>query len=96
MAKNFITSLIETQEKRDREALKRYCKEQGYPQDYKNIVLPLLNAYGWDILVKIGELEWECVKSGLIDTYKITYLNLDRLSTLVEWNGSKKRFVAVE
>lgn len=97
MAKNFFTSLIDTQEKRDREALKRYCKEQGYPQDYKNIVLPLLNAYGWEILVKIGEIEWERV--GLVyltDNYKVTYLNLDRLSTLVEWNESKQRFVAVD
>lgn len=96
MAKNLITSLIGTQEKLDREALKRYCKGQGYPQDYKNIVLPLLNAYGWELLVKMGELEWECVQSGLIDINKVTYLNLDRLSTLVEWNESKQRFVAVD
>lgn len=94
--KNFITSLLETQERKDRQALKDYCKEQGYPQDYKNIVLPLLNKHGWDILVKIGEIEWERVgEVKLIDDYKVTYLNLDRLSTLVEWNESKQRFVAV-
>ena len=93
--KTFFASLIDTQEKRDREALKRYCKEQGYPEDYKNIVLPLLNAYGWELLVKMGELEWECIQSGLIDICKVTYLNLDRLSTLVEWNEGKQRFVAV-
>lgn len=97
MKKNFFTSLVDTQEKRDREALKRYCKEQGYPQDYKNIVLPLLNAYGWEILVKIGALEMEEVGlcGLLIIINKVTYLNLDRLSTLVEWNESKQRFVAV-
>lgn len=96
MKKNFFTSSIDTQEKRDREALKRYCKEQGYPQDYKNIVLPLLNAYDWEILVKIGEIEWERVgEPKLIDDYKVTYLNLDRLSTLVEWNENKQKFVAV-
>lgn len=96
MAKNFINSMLNAQERKDRQALQDYCRKQGYPQDYKNIVLPLLNAYGWELLVKIGELEWECVQRGLIDTYKVTYLNLDRLSTLVEWNESKQKFVAVD
>ena len=95
--KTFFASLIDTQEKRDREALKRYCKEQGYPQDYENIVLPLLNAYGWELLYKIGALEMEEVGlCGLLITIsKVTYLNLDRLSTLVEWNEGKRKFVAV-
>lgn len=94
--RSFLEAIRSAHEQKDRQALKDYCKEQGYPQDYKNIVLPLLNAYGWELLVKMGELEWECVQSGLIDIYKVTYLNLDRLSTLVEWNESKQRFVAVE
>lgn len=93
--RSFIDALLSAQERKDRQALKDYCKEQGYPEDYENIVLPLLNAYDWEILVQIGDIEWERVQSGLIDTYKVTYLNLDRLSTLVEWNESKQRFVAV-
>lgn len=94
--RSFIDALLSAQERKDRQALKDYCKEQGYPEDYENIVLPLLNAYDWEILVQIGDIEWERVQSGLIDTYKVTYLNLDRLSTLVEWNESKQRFVAVD
>jgi hypothetical protein len=95
--RSFISTLLSAQEQKDRQALKDYCKEQGYPQDYENIVLPLLNAYDWEILVKIGEIEWERVgEVKLIDDYKVTYLNLDRLSTLVEWNESKQRFVAVD
>ena len=94
--KNFLEAIRSAHEQKDRQALKDYCKEQGYPQDYENIVLPLLNAYGWEILVKIGEIEWERVgEVKLIDDYKVTYLNLDRLSTLVEWNEGKQRFVAV-
>lgn len=91
---SFTTSLLDAQERKDRQALKDYCKEQGHPEDYENIVLPLLKAYDWEILVKIGEIEWERVgEPKLIDDYKVTYLNLDRLSTLVEWNGT--RYVAV-
>ena len=95
--KSFFDTIQSTQERKDRQALKDYCKEQGYPQDYENIVLPLLNAYGWEILVKIGALEMEEVGfCGLLITInKVTYLNLDRLSTLVEWNESKQKFVAV-
>ena len=93
--RSFIDALRSAQERKDRQALKDYCKEQGHPEDYENIVLPLLNAYDWEILVKIGEIEWERVGNEvkLIDDYKVTYLNLDRLSTLVEWNGT--RYVAV-
>lgn len=95
--RSFFDIIQSEQERKDRQALKDYCKGQGYPQDYKNIVLPLLNAYGWELLYKIGELEMEQVGSCglLIDISKVTYLNLDRLSTLVEWNESKQRFVAV-
>lgn len=93
--RSFLEAIQSAQEQKDRQALKDYCKEQGYPQDYENIVLPLLNTYGWELLVKIGEIAWERTQSGLIDTYKVTYLNLDRLSTLVEWNEGKRKFVAV-
>jgi hypothetical protein len=95
MAKSFINSTLNAQERKDRQALKDYCREQGYPQDYANIVKPLLDTYGWELLVKIGEIEWEQVEVKLIGGYKVTYLNLDRLSTLVEWNEDKQRFVAV-
>jgi hypothetical protein len=94
--RSFIDAFLSAQERKDRQALKDYCEEQGYPQDYENIVLPLLNAYGWEILVNIGEIEWLRVgEPKLIDDYKVTYLNLDRLSTLVEWNENKQKFVAV-
>lgn len=95
--RSFVDTLLSAQERKDRQALEDYCKEQGYPQDYKNIVLPLLNAYGWEILVNIGEIEWLRVgEPKLIDDYKVIYLNLDRLSTLVEWNEGKRKFVAVD
>ena len=92
---NFIKSLndyLSMQEANDLLAVKNYCEEDGYVEDFYNIFLPLYNKYGWEFIRDIGDIKWERID---IDTYKVTYLNLDRLSTLVEWNEKKGKFVAI-
>ena len=74
--------------------IKVYCEEQGWVEDFDNIVLPLFNKYGWDILVSIGDIKWERGCDNDYD-YQVVYLNLDRLSTLVEWNEKKQKFIAI-
>ena len=89
---DFITAMLREQNKRDLEAVRKYCYEDGYEEDYFNIFLPLYKKYGWEFIRDIGEIEWERID---LYHYKVIYLNLDRLSTLVEWNEAKKKFVAV-
>lgn len=76
--------------------IKVYCEEQGWVEDFDNIVLPLFKKYGWEILVSIGDIKWErkCGCDNDYD-YQVVYLNLDRLSTLVEWNEKKQKFIAI-
>lgn len=88
---NYISQMLKEKEKEDRLALREYCKEDGYEEDYENIVLPLLNKYGWELLVSIGDLEWDWIRGG---EYRVKNLNLDRLSTLVDWDEKKGKFVA--
>ena len=78
-------------EQRDLMAVKNYCREQGWVEDYDNIFMPLFKKYGWEFIRDIGEIEWEWVKGN---EYRVTYLNLDRLSTLVDWNEKKQKWVA--
>lgn len=78
--------------------IKRYCENEGWVEDFENIVLPLYEKYGWDILVSIGNIKWER-RYGNDDNeyeYYVVYLNLDRLSTLVEWNDTKHKWVAID
>lgn len=72
--------------------IKVYCEEQGWVEDFDNIVLPLFKKYGWELIRDIGDIEWEWVIGG---EYRVIYLNLDRLSTLVEWNEKKQKFIAI-
>ena len=89
---DFITAMLKAQNKRDLEAVRDYCRKDGYESDYFNIFLPLYKKYGWEFIRDIGEIIWERLD---LYHYEVTYLNLDRLSTLVEWNEEKKRFVAI-
>lgn len=89
--KNFITCMLEEQNKKDLLAVKQYCKEQGYVEDYYNIFLPLYKKYDWEFIRDIGEIEWK-LEFG---EYKVTYLNLDRLSTLVEFDENTKKWRAM-
>ena len=77
--------------------IKIYCEEEGWVEDFDNIVLPLIDKYGWELIRDIGGIEWER-RYGCDDSeydYRVIYLNLDRLSTLVEWNEKKQKFVAI-
>lgn len=89
---DFITAMLKAQNKRDLQAVKQYCIEQGYPEDYENIFLPLYKKYDWEFIRDIGEIEWERID---IYNYKVIYLNLDRLSCFVEYDESKEKFVAI-
>ena len=42
---NFITRMLKEQNKKDLAAVKEYCREQGYVEDYDNIFLPLYKKY---------------------------------------------------
>ena len=77
--------------------IRTYCEDEGWVEDFDNIVMPLYKEYGWDILVSIGDIKWER-RYGCDNEYDyyVIYLNLDRLSTLVEWNEKKQKFVAVK
>lgn len=86
----FAQTLIEKEE-RDLNAVKQYCIEDGWIEDYYNIFLPLYKKYGWELIRDIGGIEWEWVRG---DEYRVTYLNLDRLSTLIDWDEKKHKFVA--
>ena len=90
---NILNNYLCEKELKDLQALKDYCEEQGWVEDYYNILLPLYKEYGWEVIVNIGEIKWEWVKGG---EYRVEYLNLDRLSTLVEWNEKKGKWVAVK
>ena len=90
---NILNNYLCEKELKDLQALKDYCEEQGWVEDYYNILLPLYKEYGLEVIVNIGEIKWEWVKGG---EYRVEYLNLDRLSTLVEWNEKKGKWVAVK
>ena len=92
MLNDYIHRMLREKNKRDLQAVKDYCKEQGYVEDYDNIFLPLYKKYDWEFIRDIGEIEWEWVRG---DEYRVTYLNLDRLSTLVEWDEKKGKFIAL-
>ena len=92
---NILNSMYAEQEIKDLQAVKDYCEEDGYVEDFENIFLPLYKKYGWELIRDIGGVEWERVL-GINDIrYRVVYLNLDRLSTLVEWNEKKQKFVAI-
>lgn len=88
---DYITNMLLEQNTKDLQAVKDYCEEQGWVEDYDNIFLPLYDKYGWEFIRDIGEIEW----NGFSGNYSVVYLNLDRLSTLVEWNEKKKKWVAI-
>lgn len=90
----FVKTLVE-QEQKDLQAVKDYCEEDGYVEDFENIFLPLYKKYGWELIRDIGDIKWEKVLGTSDIQYRVVYLNLDRLSTLVEWNEKKKKFVAI-
>ena len=89
---NFISKMLKEQNRKDLLAVKKYCEEQGYIEDYYNIFLPLYKKYDWEFIRDIGGIEWERIE---IDEYRVTYLNLDRLSTLVEYNEKKNKWMAL-
>ena len=89
--RNFIELMLAEQEKKDLAAVKKYCEEDGWVEDYNNIFLPLYKKYGWEFIRDIGDIEWDCI----CGEYSVRYLNLDRLSCFVEWNESKNKFVAI-
>ena len=99
MARPTITKMLNDmfaeQEIKDLQAVKDYCEEDGYVEDFYNIFLPLYNKYGWELIRDIGGIEWERVLGVKDIQYRVVYLNLDRLSTLVEWNEKKGKFVAI-
>lgn len=90
---DFITAMLKAQNQRDLRAVKQYCIEQGYPEDYENIFLPLYKKYDWEFIRDIGGIEWERID---IYNYKVTYLNLDRLSLFVEYDEVKGKFVPIK
>ena len=92
---NYFANYFAEKEKNDLQAVKDYCEEDGYVEDFENIFLPLYKKYGWDLIRDIGEIEWERVLGVQDIQYRVVYLNLDRLSTLVEWNEKKNKFVAI-
>lgn len=92
MLNDFISRMLREQNQKDLKAVKKYCEEEGYVEDYYNIFLPLYKKYDWEFIRDIGEIQWE-LNFG---EYKVVYLNLDRLSTLVEWNEKKQKFVPVK
>ena len=87
-----LNSMFVEREQKDLQAVKTYCEEQGWVEDYYNIFLPLYAKYDWELIRDIGGIEWEWVRG---DEYRVIYLNLDRLSTLVEWNEKKGKWVAI-
>lgn len=92
---SFLNNYFVEKELKDLQAVKDYCEEQGWVEDFDNIFLPLYKKYGWEFIRDIGEIEWERVLGVQDIEYRVVYLNLDRLSTLVEWNEKKQRFVAI-
>lgn len=90
--KSFIEVMLEEKNKLDLLAVKKYCEEDGYVEDYYNIFLPLYKKYGWEFIRDIGEISWNRLD---LYHYEVVYLNLDRLSTLVEWNEKKGKYVAI-
>ena len=88
---NFITAMLEEQNRKDLAAVKTYCREQGYVEDYYNIFLPLYKKYDWEFIRDIGDIEWECI----CGEYRVTFLNLDRLSTMVEFNERTQKWEAI-
>ena len=90
-----LNNMLVEQEQRDLEAVKDYCEEEGYVEDFYNIFLPLYKKYGWDLIREIGDIKWERVLGVQDIQFRVVYLNLDRLSTLVEWNEKKGEWVAV-
>lgn len=88
---NYFANYFAEQEQIDLQAVKDYCEEDGYVEDFENIFLPLYKKYGWDLIRDIGDIQWDSWR----DDHRVVYLNLDRLSTLVEWNEKKKKFVAI-
>ena len=89
---NYLVNMLAEKEQKDLQAIKDYCELDGYVEDYDNIFLPLYKKYGWDLIRDIGEIEWEWERGN---EYRVIHLNLDRLSTLVEWNEKKGKFVAI-
>jgi len=89
---NLLNNYLAEQELKDLQAVKNYCEEDGYVEDFENIFIPLYKKYGWELIVSMGDIKWEKID---IDEYKVVYLNLDRLSTLVEWNEKRGKFVAI-
>ena len=95
---NILNGYFAEQERKSLQAVKDYCEEEGWVEDYYNIFLPLYEKYGWEFIRDIGDIQWERVY-GVANPkyeYEVIYLNLDRLSTLVEWNEKKQRFVAIQ
>ena len=92
---NYFANYFAEKEQKDLQAIKDYCEEDGYVEDFENIFLPLYKKYGWDLIRDIGEIQWERVLGVQDIQYRVVYLNLDRLSTLVEWNEKKNKFVAI-
>ena len=90
---SFINKMLKAQNDRDLNAVKQYCIEQGYVEDYFNIFLPLYKKHGWEFIRDIGEIQWEKID---IDNYKVIYLNLDRLSTLVEYDEKTGKYKPVQ
>lgn len=93
---NVLSNYFIEKELKDLEAVKDYCKEQGWEEDFENIFLPLYQKYGWEFIRDIGDIEWERVLGTQDIEYRVIYLNLDRLSTLVEWNEKKHKWVAID
>ena len=91
--KDFISRMLAEQNRRDLQAIKQYCIDDGYVEDYFNIFLPLYKKYGWKFIRDIGEIEWEWLRT---DEYRVIYLNLDRLSTLVDYDENKQKWVAYQ
>ena len=92
---DYLSHCFALKEQKDLQAIKDYCEEQGWVEDYYNIFLPLYEKYDWEFIRDIGEIEWERVLGSQdIDEYRVVYLNLDRLSTLVEWDEDKHKWVA--
>ena len=89
---SFINQMLKEKNRRDLMAVKEYCRDDGWVEDYDNIFMHIYRKYGWEFIRDIGGIEWEWVRG---DEYRVTYLNLDRLSTMVEWNEVKGRFVAL-
>ena len=91
MLNDYISRMLREKNRRDLNAIREYCKEDGYEEDYFNIFLPLYKKYGWEFIRDIGEIEWDWIRG---DEYRVRYLNLDRLSTLVYFSEEKGKYIA--